>query len=156
MIIYNHQKYNLPRSGRKPDARNALAQSPSATPVPLIFSIISPVPLASHRVSCYICLMTITKTVEVPANRWLAIEVPSEVPAGAIAQVKLKIVPFAEKGEKLAAVEPSKLRLARRELDEILRNAQTPISDSLTGILAHLGDITAEQIRDERLAKHFQ
>jgi len=100
--------------------------------------------------------MTITKTVEVLANRWLAIEVPREVPAGAIAQVKLKIAPFAKKDEKLASVEPSKLRLAKRELDEILRNAQTPISDSLTGILAHLGDITAEQIREERLAKHLR
>ena len=100
--------------------------------------------------------MTITKTVEVPANRWLAIEVPREVPAGAIAQVKLKIVPFAKKGEKPAVVKPPKFRLDKRKLDEILRNAQTPVSDSLTGILAHLGDITADQIREERLAKHLQ
>ena len=75
------------------------------------------------------------------------------MPAGAIAQVKLKIVPFAKKGEKPAAVEPPKFRLDKRELDEMLRNAQTPISDSLTGILAHLGDITAEQICEERLAE---
>jgi len=99
--------------------------------------------------------MTITKTVEVPANRWLAIEVPREVPAGAIAQVELKIIPFAKKGEKPAADKPPRLRLAKGELDEILRNAQTPISDSLTGILAHLGDITAEQIREERLSRHL-
>jgi len=75
--------------------------------------------------------MTITKTLEIPANRWLAIEVPAEA-------------------------KPPKLRLAKSELDEILRNAQTPISDSLTGILAHLGDISAEEIREERLAKHLR
>jgi len=86
--------------------------------------------------------MTITKTVEVPA--------------GAIAQAELKIVPFAKTGEKPAAAGPSKPRLAKRELDEMPRNAQTPVSDSLTGILAHLGDIAAERIREERLAKHLQ
>ena len=100
--------------------------------------------------------MTITKTLEIPANRWLAIEVPDEVPAGAIAQVELKIIPFAKKDEKPAEAKPPKLRLAKSELDEILRNAQTPISDSLTGILAHLGDISAEEIREERLAKHLR
>jgi hypothetical protein len=51
---------------------------------------------------------------------------------------------------------PPKLRLTKKELDEMLANAQTPISDSLTGILAHLGAITVEQIREERLAKYLQ
>ena len=48
-----------------------------------------------------------------------------------------------------------KLNLTKKELDEMLRTAKTPISDSLTGILSHLGDITIEQIREERLAKYL-
>ncbi|MDR2964567.1 MAG: hypothetical protein LBU88_02200 [Treponema sp.] len=97
--------------------------------------------------------MTITQTVEIPNDRWLNIKVPKEIPAGATAQVELKIIPFIKKD---SMAKSPKLRLTRKELDEMLQNAKTPISDSLTGILAHLGDITIEQIRNERLARHLQ
>jgi len=40
--------------------------------------------------------MTITQTVEIPANRRLIIDVPLEVPAGK-AQVEVKVIPFAKK-----------------------------------------------------------
>ena len=49
---------------------------------------------------------------------------------------------------------PKKLPLTKEELDIMLQAAQTPLSDSLTGILAAAGDVTAEQIREERLAKY--
>jgi len=98
--------------------------------------------------------MTITQTVEIPANRRLSIEVPRDIPAGK-AQIELKVIPFVKKEEISLANKPQKLRLTKNELDEMLKNAKTPISDSLTGILAHLGDITIEQIRDERLARHL-
>ena len=39
--------------------------------------------------------MTITQTVEIPANRRLTIDIPPEVPAGK-AQVELKVIPFAK------------------------------------------------------------
>ena len=96
--------------------------------------------------------MSVTQTVEIPANRRLHLdfEVPMEIPVGK-AQVELKVIPFVNKPDK-----SGKLRLSKQELDEILRNAQTPISDSLTGILAHLGDITVEQIREERLSKYLK
>jgi len=99
--------------------------------------------------------MTITQTVEIPANRRLSIEVPREVPAGR-AQVELKIIPFVKKEEKPADNKLPKLRLTKKELDEMLQNAQTPISDSLSGILANIGDITIDQIREERLAIYLK
>ena len=94
--------------------------------------------------------MTITQTVEIPADRWLKIKVPKEVPAGE-AQIELKVIPFGKKEEG-----QKKLRLTKQQLDELLQNAETPISDSLTEILSDLGDITIEQIREERLAKHLK
>jgi len=96
--------------------------------------------------------MSVTQTVEIPANRRLHLdfEVPVEIPVGK-AQIELRVIPFVNKPDN-----NGKFRLSKQELDEILRNAQTPISDSLTGILAHLGDITIEQIREERLAKYLK
>ena len=99
--------------------------------------------------------MTITQTVEIPADRRLIIDVPREVPEG-MARVELNVIPFAKKEGNPLTAKPLKLRLTKKELDKILQNAQTPISDSLTGILAHLGDITIEQIREERLAKYLK
>jgi hypothetical protein len=96
--------------------------------------------------------MSVTQTVDIPANRRLHLdfEVPLEIPVGK-AQVELKVISSVNKPDN-----NGKLCLSKQELDKILRNAQTPISDSLTGILAHLGDITIEQIREERLAKYFK
>ena len=91
--------------------------------------------------------MTITQTVDIPENHKLTIDVPREVPTGATAQFELKVIPFVTRDEK-------RLKLSKKELDEIVQGAHTPISDSLSGILASLGDITAEQIRAERLAKY--
>jgi len=101
--------------------------------------------------------MTITQTVDITDSRRLHLDfdIPREVPAGK-ARVELKVIPFVKKEEKHVLNKSSKLRLTKKELDEMLNNAQTPISDSLTGILAHLGDISIEQIRDERLARHLQ
>ncbi|MDR0456759.1 MAG: hypothetical protein LBH20_08775 [Treponema sp.] len=95
--------------------------------------------------------MTIEQTISVPNDHRLAIELPRELLAGTTARVEVKVFPFVKNDDK-----PPKLRLTKKELDEMLADAQTPISDSLTGILAHLGDITAEQIREERLAKYLQ
>ena len=93
---------------------------------------------------------TIEQTVNIPDDRWLKIKIPNEIPAGK-AQVELKVIPFCKKEGN-----PAKLRLTKQQLDELLQNAKTPISDSLTGILSHLGDITIEQIREERLAKYLK
>ena len=96
--------------------------------------------------------MTITQTVEIPTDRRLLldIEVPREIPAGK-ARVELKVIPFVQKQDK-----PAKLHLTKQQLDEMLQNAKTPHSDALAGLLAHLGDISLEEIRDERLARHLK
>jgi hypothetical protein len=95
--------------------------------------------------------MTITQTVEIPANRQLHLDlnIPNEVPIG-----KTNVVIQVPVRDTSAPKE--KLFKSKKELDEFLKNAKTPISDSLTGILAHLGDITIDQIREERLAKHLK
>jgi len=77
--------------------------------------------------------MTITQTVEITDSRrlHLDLEIPLEIPAGK-AQVELKVIPFAKPEEK------------------------SPITRELTGILSDLGDISIQQIRDERLARHLR
>jgi len=98
--------------------------------------------------------MTIEQTVEIPANRrlHLDLEIPREIPVGK-AQFELKVIPFVKQADK--APNNKKLRFSKQELDAILQDAQTPHTDALTGLLSHLGDITIEEIRDERLAKHL-
>ena len=49
----------------------------------------------------------------------------------------------------------AKLGITKKELEEMLKNAETPISDSLTGIFAKVGDITKEQIRESRLSEKY-
>ena len=48
-----------------------------------------------------------------------------------------------------------KLDFTKRELDELLENADTPHSDALLGLLSDVGDISIEQIREERLAGKY-
>ena len=95
--------------------------------------------------------MTITRTVEVPADHKISLELPRSIPVGSKAQIELKVIPFEKKEDR-----SEKLHLTKAELDEILVTAKTPISDSLTGILAHLGNITIEQIREERLTRYIK
>jgi len=83
--------------------------------------------------------MTITQTVEIPADHRLTIEVPREIPAG----------------RAVLAFTPAPAKKHIDALMEIL-SQPTPRADALSGILSGLGDITLEQIREERLAKHFK
>jgi hypothetical protein len=87
--------------------------------------------------------MTIEQTVEIPDDRRIFFEflAPKEIPAG-LALVELKLTPVTEKPEKAAAKKEG--------------NAQTPRADRLLGIAANLGDISLEEIREERLAKYLK
>ncbi|MDR1802475.1 MAG: hypothetical protein LBQ94_02610 [Treponema sp.] len=67
--------------------------------------------------------MTITQTIEIPADHRLTIEVPREVPAGPA------LVTFAPVG----------------------LSQQTPIADSLLGVAANLGNVSLEEIRYQRI-----
>jgi hypothetical protein len=85
--------------------------------------------------------MTITQTVEIPADRklHLDLEIPREVPTGR-AQVEFKVIPFVKKDEP-----PLKC----------LVGVDTPIADRLLGTAANLGNITLDEIRDKRLAEKY-
>ena len=87
--------------------------------------------------------MTITQTVEIPASHRLIIDIPREVPAGATARFELKVTTFVKKDENR---EPPLKSLA---------GAETPRADRLLGAAANLGNITLNEIREERLAKHL-
>jgi len=88
--------------------------------------------------------MTITQTVDITDSRRLRLdfEVPREIPAGK-AQVELKVIPFVKKEEK---PEPPL---------KCLIGVETPLADSLLGVAANLGNITLDEIREERLAKYL-
>jgi hypothetical protein len=87
--------------------------------------------------------MSITQTVKIPASHRLTIDVPSEIPAGATAWLEIKVFPSVIKDEKPVASLKS------------LAGVETPIADSLLGVAANLGNITLDEIRDERLAKYI-
>jgi hypothetical protein len=86
--------------------------------------------------------MTIEQTVEIPVDRRLHLDfdVPREIPAGK-ARVELKVIPFVNKQDTV------------QKNDD---NRATPRADRLLGVLAHLGDISLEEIREERLAKYLK
>ena len=100
--------------------------------------------------------MTITKTVEIPAARRLIIEIPNEIPAGR-AQVELKVIPFDKKEE--TSITGTAITSEVSSLEHTLKclvGVQTPRSDRLLGAAANLGNITLEEIREERLAKYLK
>ena len=86
--------------------------------------------------------MTITQTVEIPADRWLKVKVPNEIPAGKaiLAFTPMSKEPQVESGKKI--------RLTKSMMETLLQD-ETLLS--LSGIL-HT-DMSAEEIREERLAK---
>jgi len=95
---------------------------------------------------------SIEQTVEIPADRRLHLdfEVPIKLPTGQ-AHLELKIIPFVKKKEKTVLKEQ-----ANNMLRTGIAVSATPITDSLVGILSHVGDITLEEIREERLAKYLE
>jgi hypothetical protein len=98
--------------------------------------------------------MSVTQTVEIPANHRLTIDVPREVPEGLVI---LTFTPAKKPADRKAdsALKSAEGRTPHKEtLAEIL-SQPTPRADALSGIAAGLGDITLEQIREERLAKYL-
>jgi len=87
--------------------------------------------------------MTIEQTVTIPADHRIFFEflAPKEIPVGP-ARVELKVTPVTEKQGKTAAKKEN--------------TSSTPRADRLLGIAAHLGDISLEEVRAERLAKYLK
>jgi len=84
--------------------------------------------------------MTITQTVEIPADRRLVIDIPREVPTGRTSI----IIQFPDKKEEKP--EPPL---------KCLIGVETPRSDRLLGAAANLGNITLNEIRDEWLTEKY-
>jgi hypothetical protein len=82
--------------------------------------------------------MTIQQTIEIPVDHRLTLEVPREIPAGKA------ILTFTPAPKIPAAVKPGNEKQA------------TPISDRLLGIASHLGDISLDELRTERLSKYLK
>jgi hypothetical protein len=108
--------------------------------------------------------MTITQTVDIPADRRVFFEflAPREIPAGK-ARVEVKLTPVVEKQTDQRSAEPA-LKSADEgasphpnsdALKRIL-SQPTPRANALLGVAANLGDITLEQIREKRLAKYLE
>ena len=89
--------------------------------------------------------MTLTQTVDIPADRWLKIKVPNEIPEG---KAILAFTPVA-KEPKAEAVK--KIKLTKSMIDEILQDETVRF---LSGIL--YTDMSLEEIREERLAKYLK
>ena len=102
--------------------------------------------------------MIITQIVEIPADRRITLELPHEIPTGQ-ARFEYKVIPFVKKGENPANAVPENgrktLGMTMKELDKLLKNAHTPHSDALSGLLSGIEDITTRQIREERLAEKY-
>ena len=92
---------------------------------------------------CYFFLMTIEQTVIIPDDHRVSLEflAPQEIPSGP-ARIELKVTPFTVRQEKL--------------VPENGKDRATPRADRFLGVLSHLGDISLEEIREERLAKHLK
>jgi len=101
--------------------------------------------------------MAITQTVEIPASREINLKVPPEVPVG---RTILTFTPDHAATSSSASVEgatSSKLRLTKKELEEILQNSETPHTDALFEIFSKIdGNIDPDEIRMERLSKHLR
>jgi len=87
--------------------------------------------------------MTIEQTVTIPVDHRVSLEflAPQEIPVGP-ARIELTVTPFTVEQD-----------------DPVPVNSEvqaTPLTEALSGILAHLGDISSEKIREERLAKYFK
>jgi hypothetical protein len=87
--------------------------------------------------------LTIRQTVEIPADHRLTLEVPSEIPAGRA------ILAFTPAPGLPPAAKPADNTEKRAE-------SPTPLTDWLSGILSHVGDISPREIREERLSKYLK
>nr|AGS51806.1 hypothetical protein [uncultured bacterium contig00053] len=88
----------------------------------------------------YIIIMTIEQTVTIPADHRLFFEflVPKEIPEGS-ARVEVKVTP-----------------VTNNQSSNLIKNTNkpTPRADRLLGIASHLGNISLDEIRAERLSKY--
>jgi hypothetical protein len=95
----------------------------------------------------YIGSMTITQTVNIPDNHRITLEIPRDIPAGET-QIIIQF-PVTEKPKADSEIP----QFTEKEFEELMKNS--PITQSLSGILSGLGDVDLDEIRMERLKKHL-
>jgi hypothetical protein len=88
--------------------------------------------------------MTIEQTVEIPASRRVTFDLPVTFPVG---KAKAALVVYPE--ENRAPVDRSPPIQAGTK-------QTTPLTDRLSGILSHVGDISPDELRAERLSKYLK
>ena len=110
--------------------------------------------------------MVVEQVVDLPASRRITLDLPQTFPVG---KIRISVFPVPSMGKTLdtangtqeidacaAASTPlniGKFRFTRQELDELKKNS--PITESLSGILSGLGDVDLDEVRMARLAKHL-
>jgi hypothetical protein len=103
--------------------------------------------------------MTVTQTIDIPVDHRVFFEflAPREIPAGKT-RVEVKLMPVVEKQDKpvLKNTEEDTSPKSHSDALSALFSQPTPLADSLLGALSDAGDISLEQIRDERLAKYLE
>ena len=97
--------------------------------------------------------MSVTQTVDIPASHRLTIDVPREVPEG---PVILTFTPAATRRSEPALKSADEGGTPHTDALKRILSQPTPRADALLGVAANLGDITLEQIREERLAKYLE
>ena len=102
--------------------------------------------------------MTITQTVDIPANRRITLEVPSQIPTGETARFEIIWFPVNNEANLTTKAncpflkdKDGKILLTKAVKERLLAN-ETLLS--LTGIL-HT-DMTIDEIKAERLAKYLR
>ena len=99
--------------------------------------------------------MTIEKTVDIPADRRITIEVPPQIPTGRT-NVIIQF-PFSEDTQPKYTIprdSNGEIRLTKETIDEMLKDC--PHTRALTGILSGMGDVDLDEMRMERLSKHLK
>jgi hypothetical protein len=106
-------------------------------------------PLSFLPIICYIIDMTITQTVEITDDRHVRFDY--ELPRDVTADKAQVIIEFPVREKPKANNEIP--RFTKKEFEELMKNS--PITQSLSGILSGLGDVDLDEIRMERLKKHL-
>jgi hypothetical protein len=96
--------------------------------------------------------MTIEQTVEIPASRRVIFDLPSTFPVG---KAKAALVVYPEPPAKLPP-EVNRTPANRSHPIKAGTEQATPLTDRLSGILSHIGDIRPDELRPERLSKYLK
>jgi hypothetical protein len=108
--------------------------------------------------------MSITQTIEKPADHRLPADMPQEIPVEPViltfTPAKEAVLSSAGEGKELISEPEQSAKPSTPHTGKYARlfdpNIPTPHTEYLAGTAAHLGDITLEQIREERLAKYLK